>query len=101
RLGAWHVGIALLGPRLPRSPGVEPRDADVGELKGIIEGLHAALGAPPPLFRPETTDERHPPLHPGRAARLVDAAGHAYGHVAEVDPGVAAGWGLPGRPVIA
>jgi phenylalanyl-tRNA synthetase beta chain len=101
RFEAWHVGIALLGPRLPRSPGVEARDADVGELKGIVEALHAALGAPPPAFRPETPDERHAHLHPGRAARMVDAAGHAYGHVGEADPGVAAGWGLPGRPVIA
>src|SRR6185503_10758908 len=70
RFEAWHVGIALLGPRLRRSPGVEPRDADVDEIKGMIEALHAALGAPPPAFRPESADERHPHLHPGRAARM-------------------------------
>ena len=101
RFEAWHVGIALLGPRLPRSPGVEAREGDVGELKGMVEALHAALGAPPPAFRPETPDERHAHLHPGRAARMVDAAGHAYGHLGEVDPSVVTGWDLPGRPVLA
>jgi phenylalanyl-tRNA synthetase beta chain len=101
RFEAWHVGIALLGPRLPRSPGAETREADVGELKGMVEALHVALGAAPPTFRPETADERHAHLHPGRAARMVDAAGHAYGHVGEVDPRVVAGWDLPGRPVLA
>ena len=103
RYEAWHVGIALLGPRLPRSLEVagEPRDADVAELKGIVEALHAALGAPPPGFRAESADERHPHLHPGRAARLVNAAGRAYGSVGEVDPRIAAAWDLPGRPVMA
>jgi phenylalanyl-tRNA synthetase beta chain len=32
---------------------------------------------------------------------MVDAAGHAYGHVGEVDPRVVAGWDLPGRSVLA
>jgi phenylalanyl-tRNA synthetase beta chain len=101
RFEAWHVGIALLGPRVPRSPGVESKDADVADLKGIVEALHVALGAPPPGFRQETADERHAHLHPGRAARMVDPAGRAYGHVGEVDPAVAAAWDLPGRPVMA
>jgi phenylalanyl-tRNA synthetase beta chain len=101
RYEAWHVGIALLGPRLPRSPDVEPREADVAELKGIVEALHAALGAPPPGFRAETAEERHPHLHPGRAGRIVDAGGRAYGSVGELEPRVAAAWDLPGRPVIA
>jgi len=98
---AWHVGLALLGPRLPRSLDTESRDADVAELKGIVEALHTALGAPPPGFRAESADERHAHLHPGRAARVVDAGGRAYGSVGEVDPRVATAWDLPGRPVIA
>jgi phenylalanyl-tRNA synthetase beta chain len=101
RYEAWHVGIALLGPRVSRAADVEPRDADVGELKGIVEALHAALGAPPPGFRAETADERHPHLHPGRAARLVDGGGRAYGSLGEVHPRIAAAWDLPNRPVIA
>ena len=98
---AWHVGIALLGPRLARSPGAGSTNADLGDLKGVVEAFHAALGAPTPTFRAETAEQRHPHLHRGRAARIVDAAGHAYGHLGEVDPGVAAAWDLPGRPVMA
>jgi phenylalanyl-tRNA synthetase beta chain len=101
RLEAWHLGIGLLGPREPRSPGVDTQEADVGDLKGIVEALHAALGAPQPAFQPETAAERHAHLHPGRAARMVDTSGHAYGHLGEVAPAVAAGWDLPGRPVVA
>ena len=101
RYEAWHVAIALLGPRAPRSPGAEMRDADVVDLKGIVEALHGALGAPLPGFKAETSEQRHPYLHPGRAARVVDATGHAYGNLGEVDPGVAAAWDLPGRPQVA
>jgi phenylalanyl-tRNA synthetase beta chain len=101
RYEAWHVGIALLGPRAPRSPGDAPRDADVAEIKSVVESMHAARGAPTPAFRAETGEERHPHLHPGRAARLVDGSGHAYGNLGELDPGVAAAWDLPGRPVMA
>ncbi|MGZ8513390.1 MAG: phenylalanine--tRNA ligase subunit beta, partial [Candidatus Limnocylindria bacterium] len=101
RYEAWHVGIALLGPRAPRSPGEAPRDADVAEIKSLVEALHAALGAPTPSFRADTGDQRHAHLHPGRAARLVDVAGHAYGNMGEVDPTVAAAWDVPGRPVMA
>jgi phenylalanyl-tRNA synthetase beta chain len=101
RWEAWHVAIAILGSRLPRSPGEPTRAGDVADLKGIVEALHQAMGAPAPAFRAETPDELHPHLHPGRAGRLVDAGGHAYGSLGEVHPRVAEAWGLPGRPVIA
>ena len=101
RYEAWHIVIGLLGPRLPRSVDGESRDADVAELKGILEALHLALGAPPPAYRPETPEERHPHLHPGRAGRLVTAGRQDYGSLGEVHPRVAAAWDLPGRPVIA
>jgi phenylalanyl-tRNA synthetase beta chain len=101
RFEAWHVGIALLGSPVPRAPGVESRDADVGDLKGLVTALHARLGAPEPTFRPETTGERHPYAHPGRSARLVDPSGHAYGNLGELSPTVAAAWDLPGRPLLA
>jgi phenylalanyl-tRNA synthetase beta chain len=32
---------------------------------------------------------------------MVNPAGQAYGHLGEVDPGVAAAWDLSGRPVMA
>lgn len=93
--------IGLLGPREPASPGSTPIEADVHELKGIVEALHAALGAPRPAFRAESDEERHPHLHPGRAGRIIDDHGRAYGSVGEVAPQVAAAWGIGGRAVIA
>jgi phenylalanyl-tRNA synthetase beta chain len=101
RFEAWHVGMALLGSQVPRAPGVEPRDADVGDLKGLVSALHASVGAPEPTYRPETAEERHPYAHRGRSARLVDASGHAYGNLSELSPSVAAAWDLPGRPMLA
>lgn len=100
RFEAWHVGIALLGPGTERSPGITAREADVADLKGIVVALHSAIGAPEPMFRAETTEELHRHLHPGRAARIYDPAGHAYGNLGEVDPSVAEAWDLPGRPVV-
>jgi len=101
RFERWEVAIGLLGPKTPRSADEEVRDADVADLKGIIDAMHAALGAPLPVYRAESAEERHPHLHPGRAGRLVDGSGKDYGSVGELNPQVAEAWGLPGRPVIA
>jgi phenylalanyl-tRNA synthetase beta chain len=101
RWEAWHLAVGLLGSRNRAFPGEPSRDADISDLKGMLEGLHAALGAPTPGFRAETAEELHAHLHPGRASRIMDAAGHAYGNLGEVHPRVAEAWGLPGRPVIA
>jgi len=101
RFERWELGIALLGPRTPRGLNEEGRDADVSDLKGMVEAVHAALGAPAPTYRAETAEERHPHLHPGRAGHLVDPAGREYGSVGELHPVVALAWDLPGRPVIA
>jgi phenylalanyl-tRNA synthetase beta chain len=100
RVEAWHLAIGLLGPRTPRSIGLPLRDADLDDLKGLIEALHEALGAPAPTYVAEAGDPKHPHLHPGRAAQLVDASGTPYGSVGEVHHSVASAWGLPGRPVI-
>ncbi len=101
RAEAWHVGIGLLGPRLSGDPGAPTRDADVDDLKAIVNAMHAALGAPAPAYRAEAADDRHAHLHPGRAARLYDPSERPYGSLGEVHPVVAADWGLPGRPVVA
>lgn len=101
RYESWELGIGLLGSPAPRSVGSASRAADVADLKGVVEALHAALGAPQPAYRAETEEERHPHLHPGRAGRIVDAAGRAYGSIGEVNPRVAGAWDLPGRPVMA
>ncbi|HEV8252880.1 MAG TPA: phenylalanine--tRNA ligase subunit beta [Candidatus Limnocylindria bacterium] len=100
RFEAWHLGIALLGSPVARSPRTDPRPADVADLKGIVEAMHAALGVPEPAFRAETPEELHRHLHPGRAARILDPSGRAYGNLGEVDPSVVAAWDLPGRPVM-
>lgn len=101
RVETWHLGIALLGPRAPRYIGMAAADADLDDLKGLVEALHAALGAPAPAYAAQAGDRRHPHLHPGRAAHLIDPTGTPYGSLGEVHPSVASAWGLPGRPVIA
>jgi len=101
RFEVWHVGLALLGSQTPAAVGSTPRDADVAFLKGVLEALHTALGAPTPAYGAEPEDGGHTHLHPGRAGRLVDPSGHDYGSFGEVDPRIARAWGLPGRPVVA
>jgi phenylalanyl-tRNA synthetase beta chain len=99
RYESWELGIILGGRPVPRSPGATPAAADVADLKGVIDALHETLGAPPPAYRGETRDERHPHRHPGRTGLICDASGHPYGSLGEVHPAVAAAWGLDGRPV--
>jgi phenylalanyl-tRNA synthetase beta chain len=101
RWEAWHATIGLLGPRVPPTTARTEPDADVAILKGLIDALHGALGAPAPAYRPEVGEVPHPHLHPGRSARIVDATARDYGSLGEVHPRVAEAWGLPGRPVIA
>lgn len=98
---AWTVGIGLLGNATTRMPGESARPWDVADLKGIIDAVHEALGLPAPTFRPESAEERHAHLHPGRAARMVDGTGRSYGSVGECHPTVAEAWGLPSRPLMA
>ena len=98
---AWTVGIGLLGNATGRQPGEVPRPWDVADLQGILDAVHEALGLPAPTYRPESPEERHAHLHPGRAARMVDGAGRSYGSVGEVHPTVADAWGLPSRPLVA
>ena len=97
----WEVGIILGGTAVDRSWQSTSREADVDDLKGVVDALHRAVGAPAPAFRQEDGQDRHPHLHPGRAARILDAEGVDYGSLGEVDPRVCAAWDLPGRPVIA
>jgi phenylalanyl-tRNA synthetase beta chain len=87
RFESWELGIGLAGT------------ADVSDLKGVVDALHDALGAPRPAYVAEEPAELHPHRHPGRSARIVDGAGRAYGSLGEVHPRVAAAWGIGGRPV--
>jgi len=99
RYESWELGIALSGRAAAGYPGEPRHHADVADLKGIVDALHDAIGAPRPSYRAEEPDRRHPHRHPGRTALIVDAAGRAYGSLGEVHPRVAEAWGIGGRPV--
>ncbi|MGH2429824.1 MAG: phenylalanine--tRNA ligase subunit beta [Candidatus Limnocylindria bacterium] len=99
RYESWELGIALLGTSVPRSVGETPRAADVADIKGIVDALHEALGAPRPSYRAEEPEKRHAHRHPGRTGLICDATGRAYGSLGEVHPAVAEAWGVAGRPI--
>jgi phenylalanyl-tRNA synthetase beta chain len=99
RYESWELGIGLSGAGVPASPGDPARSADIATVKGLVDALHDALGAPRPSYRAEDADARHPHRHPGRTALIVDATDRPYGSLGEVHPRVAGEWGIPGRPV--
>jgi phenylalanyl-tRNA synthetase beta chain len=99
RYEAWELGIILSGAAGSPYPGAAPRPLDVADLKGIVEALHEAVGAPRPSYRAEDPDERHPHRHAGRTGLITDTNGRAYGSLGEVHPAVVEAWGLTGRPV--
>jgi phenylalanyl-tRNA synthetase beta chain len=99
RYESWELGIALSGFAAPAAPGESAIPADVAIIKGVIDALHDALGAPRPAYRAEDPASHHPHRHPGRTALILDAAGRPYGSVGEVHPRVVEEWGLAGRPV--
>lgn len=99
RYEGWELGIVLAGSAAPPSPGMAARPADVADLKGIVDALHDAVGAPRPSYKAEDPERRHPHRHPGRTGVVCDAAGRPYGSLGEVHPRVVEAWGLTGRPV--
>jgi phenylalanyl-tRNA synthetase beta chain len=99
RYETWELGIALSGLPVPATAGARGRPADVASLKGLVDALHDAVGAPRPAYRAEEAEERHPHRHPGRTGLIVDGAGRPYGSLGEIHPRIAEGWGLAGRPV--
>ncbi|HUF06829.1 MAG TPA: phenylalanine--tRNA ligase subunit beta [Candidatus Binatia bacterium] len=99
RYESWELALALTGPAVPATPGQAVPPADVATLKGIVDALHDALGAPRPSYRGEDPSERHRHRHPGRTGLICDAAGRPYGSLGEVHPRVVEDWGLGGRPV--
>ncbi len=99
RFESWELGIILAGAGSPVTPDQPAREADVATIKGVIDALHDALGAPRPAYRAEESQDRHPHRHPGRTGLICDAAGRAYGSLGEVHPRIVEAWGLVGRPV--
>ena len=99
RYESWELGIVLAGNAHPPLPGEPTRAVDMADLKGVIDALHDALGAPRPAYRAEEAGATHPHRHPGRTGVLSDASGRPYGSLGEVHPRVVEAWGLTGRPV--
>lgn len=99
RFESWELGIALSGSATPAVPGESAHQADVASLKGIVDALHDALGAPRPAYRAEEPDQRHSHRHPGRTGLICDSTGRPYGSLGEVHPRIAETWDLAGRPV--
>ena len=99
RYESWELGLIMAGRAAPAVPGEPGREVEVADLKGVVDGLHDAIGAPRPLYRAEEAGSGHPHRHPGRAGLMCDASGRAYGSLGEIHPAVARNWGLSGRPV--
>jgi phenylalanyl-tRNA synthetase beta chain len=99
RYEAWELGIALSGRAVPPIADADQGPADVATIKGIVDALHDALGAPRPAYRAEDAEHRHAHRHPGRSAVILDAAGRPYGSLGELHPRTVEAWGLAGRPV--
>ena len=99
RYEAWEIGIALAGNASPPFAGEPARAIDLADLKGIVDAVHEAVGAPRPVYRSAEGEDRHPHRHPGRTGLICDAAGRPYGSLGEVHPEVVRAWGLTGRPV--
>ncbi|MGH2385254.1 MAG: phenylalanine--tRNA ligase subunit beta, partial [Candidatus Limnocylindria bacterium] len=99
RYESWELGLVMAGRAAPAFPGEPSRDADVADLKGILDALHDALGAPRPSYRAEEADQLHSHRHPGRSGLICDASGRSYGSLGEVHPRIVEAWGLSGRPV--
>ena len=88
--------IALAGRDRERTLGVEPREYDFFDLKGMIEAILPALGGENVTFM--AVDD--PAFQPGRAAR-VSVGGDPLGILGEVHPLVVAAFGLHGRVMLA
>ncbi len=90
----WTVAILLAGVAEPVREGetflTPERTYDGHDLRAVVRGLRDAIGAEArtPLVRGA------PGMHPGRSARL-EAGGRTVAVGGQVDPRVAALWGLP------
>jgi phenylalanyl-tRNA synthetase beta chain len=91
------VAAVMTGRRSPLSWAVGGEPADFHDLKGVVEGLLAALGA---TARYQQAGREVPWLHPRAAALVLAADGARLGALGELHPRVAKAFDLP-RGVLA
>ncbi len=91
RLGLLVTG-AVSGP----SWSLPARPWDLEDAKALVALAAATLGLPEPSFAAHCDGA---PLHPGRAAKVVDP-GAVAGLLGEVHPATLAAWGIRGERVI-
>lgn len=89
-----HVGIAMVGPRVPRDWSSNAEALDFFDLKGVVEALAATFRAPVSYV-----PSQHRSLHPGRTADVC-AAGQRLGVLGQLHPSVAEHFDLGGAPVL-
>ena len=96
----WTIAICLSGradPARENETWLSPeRVYDLHDLQGIVVALREALHAPPA----GTAMRGAPGLHPGRSER-VEADGRTIAVSGQLDPRVAAEWGVPAETFIA
>jgi phenylalanyl-tRNA synthetase beta chain len=95
-----NVAVVLSGRRGVTAwddpQGGKPKAFDFFDVKGVVEGLTAALHLSDVTFEPHVTD---PHLHPGKAARL-NVGGIPFGTLGELHPKVATAFGMADRVVL-
>ncbi len=97
------LGVLLSGRVAPATwQAPDPPRADIYAVKGVLEALAAALRVAlhyrPIEDRSESAGERHPFLHPGRAAAVL-LDGQPIGWLGELHP-LVDGWELVGAAVL-
>ncbi len=81
-----YLAALLYGHAEPESPHADGRAADFYDLKGDLEAVFATTGRAAAF---SFVAESHPALHPGQAARIVEA-GEPTGWIGALHPAVAA-----------
>jgi phenylalanyl-tRNA synthetase beta chain len=95
----WTIGILVAGQAEPVREGetwlTAPRDFDIHDLRGLVDGLHRATRS-----GRGATEWGAPGLHPARSWRLMDGDRVAV-IGGQIDPRVAEMWEVPGSTFIA
>ncbi|WP_297528406.1 phenylalanine--tRNA ligase subunit beta [Thiohalobacter sp.] len=92
-----YLGVMACGSRCPEQWGVPSEPIDFHDVKGDVEALLALTGRAADFeFRPD----RHPALHPGRCARILED-GRPVGWIGSLHPALAGRLDLPANTQLA